>query len=67
MDICSWKNTERSYKCVSSLHIFAAADPFPDTVALALCQSLLFTHTLCLGAARTTHGGKAETVLQILS
>lgn len=63
MDICSWKNTERSYKCASSLHIFAAVDPFPDTVALAVYQSLLFTHILCLGAA----SGNAQTVLQVLS
>lgn len=36
-------------------------------VALALYQSLLLTHTLCLGAARPTHGGNAQTVLQVLS
>lgn len=40
--------------------------PF-QTQALALYQSLLFTHTLCLDAARATHGGNAETVLQVLS
>jgi len=43
------KNSERGYKSASSLHLFSAVYPFPNKVALALCQSGHFTHTLCLG------------------